>query len=392
MWNLLAKNKKIKIRVISEAKELVHLENQWNAIVKKSSNNPFLLFGFVKYTMIHETKSGNPLVVIISEGKNIIGIAPLKMKTIFGGRRRVEFLQSDWSSDFIFDRKYRKTCAEYICEFILKNLKCNSARFVFSHDSPNLSFFLRHCKLRRIRLAVYPEKGRRIVPLTSTWVEFEASRPRSRRKNIRRLKRNFSKVGSWKVTCIEGNQQSEVSKRIFEVEKKSWKETWRDQRGKTDWHLPIILKASKELSEKKQDFKLRAWFLELEGKTIAYLLGIIYKKVAFLVKTSYDDQYRKFSPGIIAHSVVLQQLFEESQYEYIDFISDLKYLRDWANKCLSRVGVTIANGALSEIILVLKQKLLFVYRSSPFLNKKVKSFLYKRRYDSRFNDFLDRFR
>ena len=133
MRNLLAKNKKIKIQVISEAKELVNLENQWNAIVEKSSNNPFLFYDFVKHSMIHEAKGGTPMVVLLSEGKNIIGIAPLKTRTIFGGRR-VEFLQRDLFSDFIFDRKYRKTCAEYICKFILNDLKCNSARFVFFHD------------------------------------------------------------------------------------------------------------------------------------------------------------------------------------------------------------------------------------------------------------------
>ena len=240
---LSVKTQKIKIRLISKTKDLTYLENQWDNLVDKSSNNPFLLFKFVKNTLKYIPKGWTSLVIILSKGNKIIGIAPLKMKISYG-EYRIEFLQSDWCSDFIFDRKYRNVCAKYICEFIFKDLKCNRARFVFSHDSPNLSLFLHYCRLRRIRLVIYPEKGRRIIPLNSTWVEFETSLPRSLKKSIRRQKRNLAKVGSWKVVNVEGNQQFEVSKKILEVEKKSWKETWRVQRNKTNWGLQAILKAS----------------------------------------------------------------------------------------------------------------------------------------------------
>lgn len=384
------KTQKIKIRVISKASDLGSLEDQWNFIVDESSNNPFLLFCFIKNTLKYTPKGWNPLILILSKGKTILGIAPLKMKINFG-EYRIEFLQSDWCSDFIFSKKYRNICINYIYEFIFKELKCNQARFVFSHDSPNLSLFLHYCRIGGVRLVIYPEKGRRIIPLKSKWSEFEASLSRNLKKAIRRQKRNLAKFGSWKVIHVEGNQQFEVSKKILEVEKKSWKETWRTRRSKKDWSLEVILKTSKELSEKKKDFRLLTWFLEIRGKTISYMLGIFYKGIAILAKTSYDYQYRKFSPGIILHSIVLKDLFEENQYEYIDFLSDLKYQQSWNTQCLPRVGVSIAKGILPEIILIIRQKFLFAYYSSPFLNKKVKSFLWERRYDSRFNDFLDRF-
>jgi hypothetical protein len=205
------------------------------------------------------------------------------------------------------------------------------------------------------------------------------------------VKRNLTKSGSWKVTCIEGDKQADVANRIFAVEKKSWKEKWRLQRGEIDWGLHIILRAVQKLSQMPQNLRWRTWFLELEGKTIAYVLGIIYKNVAILAKTSYDNQYRKLTPGIITQILAVQQLFNENQSKYIDFLSDLPFMRLWTNTCLPRIGVEISKGIVPTILLILRQKLISTVRSSPFLMKQAEIHISQRKFAKIFDAFLDRF-
>jgi hypothetical protein len=72
--------------------------------------------------------------------------------------------------------------------------------------------------------------------------------------------------------------------------------------------------------------------------------------VAYFVKTAYDEQYKRFYPGIIVQNSAIHQQFTEQQNEYIDFLSDLPYIKEWTNDCLPRINIQLTKGAIPTLI------------------------------------------
>jgi hypothetical protein len=342
--------KKISIRVISDIKSILPIEYQWNAIVHKSSNNPFLLSEFAKQFIEHIPQGYTPLILIISNNQTIIGIAPLKTKMNLIGRY-VEFLNPSWCSDFIFDEQHRETCIKYTFDYMFNTLKCKYASFTLSSDSPNLKLIEQQCKLKNIHLKTLPENGHRIIPIKSTWTEYEASRTRNFRKKFKGIKRNLDQAGLWKTICVGGKEQWDVTEKTLNIEEKSWKETWRmHSKRESDWFLIAVLKAAPQLAKIEPSFKWNVWFLELKNQIISYVLSIEYKEVAYLVKTSYDEQYKRFYPGIAIQNVAIREMFINSQNKYVDFLTDLPYHQTWTDECLPRNKVQLTKGAIATIL------------------------------------------
>jgi hypothetical protein len=90
----------------------------------------------------------------------------------------------------------------------------------------------------------------------------------------------------------------------------SWKERWRTERGADlDSDLMMIWEASHHLTETESQFGVKVWFLEADNRPLAYVLVLQHKKVAFLCKSSFDERYRRFSPGIYALNAAIRDLF-----------------------------------------------------------------------------------
>jgi len=347
---------RVSVHVISDVEKLVRIRHQWNSLVNELSGNPFLLIEFSKEFIDCTLNGWMPLIIVISDDEKILGIAPLKTKKSFLGRY-VDFLHPSWCSEFILDEQSRDMCIEYIIDYVFNTMKCDFAGFTLPGDSPNILPLKKQCESRRIHRKDLPEVGRRIIPITSTWTEFEESLKKNFRKELGRVKRNLSKSGSWSVTCLEGKEYSTITEKIFNVEKKSWKEAWRThhQNGEMDSVLASVLRAAQAIKD-DPDFKWSVRFLEVEDKTLSYALIIEYKEVAYVVKTSFDKDYRKYYPGLIVQNSTIQELFIGRQNKYIDFLSDLSYMQNWTAKCLPRTRIQLTKGVVSTAIQFIFEK------------------------------------
>lgn len=338
-----ASNDKISIRVISDTKGILQMEREWDALVDISCRNPFLLSRFVKEFIESSHKNWSPLILVISFKDTIIGIAPLMIRKKFGVRT-VKFSNPLWCSDFIINEQFREICIASIVDFLFKTLKCKHVDFTLPCDSSNFESLLHQCEVRRIHVKTLPEMGRHILPITCTWSEFAAGLGNKYKKKLIKNEQKLTNVGSWKMVCADGNGEPEAIKKIFEVERNSWKAKLRAQKGEsTDKEVMIVLRASQQLS-KEPKFKSNVWFLELDGKAIAYFITLEYDDVAFLVKTSYDEQYKSFYPGMFLHDAIIHEMFNTGRFKLIDFLSDLQYLKTWTKECIPRTRIIFTKG------------------------------------------------
>jgi len=299
------------------------------------------------------SRGWTPLVLVTSKDNTIVGIAPLITNKKFGVRF-AKFVGNAWfPPDFIVDDRYRETCIARTLDFLFKTLQCHFVEFTLPAESPNLRILKQKCKGNKIYFCTKPAIGHCIIPIRCTWDEFKASRGRNFRRKFKKIERKLDRAGSWRIMCIENeNNGSDAIKKILDVEKMSWKETWRTQMGvKIDPDLPMIWKAAQYTARTEPDFKWSAWFLELNGKTLAYCLFFQHKEVAFDVKTSYDERYKKFYPGVYVNNVAIRELFNRREVRNIDFLIDLPFHRIWTSKCLPRVRVMMSRKGVSSVIM-----------------------------------------
>jgi hypothetical protein len=195
--------------------------------------------------------------------------------------------------------------------------------------------------------------GHRIIPVRCTWAEFEKLKGKKFRNEFKSIERKLNQAGSWRILCIEnGNKGSDAIKKILDVERMSWKEGWRSQLGiEIDPDLIMMWEGSQYMVKTEPDFKLSVWLLELNGQTLAYVLFPQYKEVAYLAKTSYDERYKKFYPGIYVINAAIRELFNKRQARHIDFLTDLAFMETWTSICLPRVRVMISQKGILPIII-----------------------------------------
>ena len=344
------KKEEIKVQVISNPDQTI--ECSWNELVSQSCENPFLLRSFVLQLMKSSYLTGySGLILVFSYGERIIGIAPLMERKRLGVRY-VKFTNKFvYSPDLIVDDKNRHILISLVLNFLFKNLNCKFVEFSLPIESPTFSILKEQCKAKGIHFKVASEMGHRILPVSCSWNEFQSLRGKNFRQQFKKAEKKLEQAGSWKTECVAGNEENGVIERILDVERRSWKDVWRNQNGNhVDEDLMTVLNASQTTAKNEPAFKWKVWFLELNDQTIAYLLVIQYKNKAYLTKTSYDEKYRKFYPGQFLRKSVIFDLFTEGQTNTIDFLTDLPHHQTWTSLCKQRATITMAKGVIPNFV------------------------------------------
>jgi len=345
---------KVSVYVITDPNKLQEIEDTWNVLISNCSKNPFLLGEFVnQYMELNRSNGWTPIILTILGDEKIVGAVPLKMKNKLGVKYAKLLFQSAFSPDLVGDDQYLKTLVEYAFDYFFKVSRCRFLDLTLPAESSSLQIIKRICEARGINFCTITKKGHRILPINCTWTEFEKQRKGSIRRKFPKIERRMKRIGSWKTSCVEkGNDESNVMERILQVENVSWKEMYRAKmKIETDQDLMIALRASYSIAKKNPGFSWCVWFLELDGKTLAYIFSVQYKKVAFMVKTSYDMRYSSFSPGIYLMNIVSRELFNEGHVRSIDFLTDLPFMENLTSLSKPRVRIMISpNRVLLNII------------------------------------------
>lgn len=339
----------VTIRVLSHSKTLLEIEDSWNKFIHQYSKNPFFFSEFIKQSMkFRRSNAETPLILVISANNLIIGIVPLIVKKKVGVRFAEFLLENLFSPDFVTDTQYQETCITHTLEFLFKTLKCHFITLILPAESPNLQILEQKCKANRVHFDITPNTGHYVLPIQHTWDEYKALRSKNFRRKFKRYTRNLNRAGSWRILTFEHEtEEVEAFKKILYIERRSWKEKWRIRRRlKIDPDLLLIWKGANYVARTEPDFKWRVWILELNDQPLAYGLILQYKEGAFFMKTSYDERYKSFYPGIYVENAAVRDLFNEGQVKMIDFITDLAFHRNWTSIRRPRVKVMMSQNSV----------------------------------------------
>lgn len=359
------------IRGTSKVSALHEIKEVWNQLTEKY-RNPFLTFDFFKrYIDLNRSKGWASLTLLISVNNSLVGIVPLITRKRFGIRYARFVTEPAFSPRFILQEQHREVCLEKILDFIFGTLRCHYLELTFTAQSIDMVVLMHECLKRvdTLRSFISPTNGHSILAVDRSWHEFESYRGRNFKHKFRKIERKLNHAGSWMVTCTENTNDPNILERVLDVERRSWKERFRTQRGlRSDPSIKALWEASQSFGKTTPDFQWKIWFLELNGQTVSYCFFIQHNEVAFDCKTSYDQRYKEFYPGIFVNNAAIRDIFERREVKHIDFLTDLPFHHTWTSTTLPRERIIIVRkGVFSTLIHLYKLVPRHLYKLVPRL-------------------------
>jgi len=307
--------------------------------------------------------------MVLKAENRIIGVAPLAIRERYGIRFAKPLIKSWFSRDFIIEDNLNDVFMQHLLDFLFRTLGCQIASLDFQSDSKNLETLEKLCRTGRIHVLRNSEMGHDVLSISHSWEEYQRLRGKNFRRELRRLDRDLTRAGEWRIVSTNGeNDRFDVLDRILNVEKNSWKEAWRARASRSvDEDLLAVWKGSRIAAKTNHDFGSKVWFLELNGKAIAYSLVLYYKQKGFFVKTSYDKRFGELSPGICVLSAVVHDFFAKREKSFVDFLTHLPFQERWNPVYLPQTRVTLWKETLLNRIFSFVLRAVFSNRARTLL-------------------------
>ena len=364
---------RISVRAFSDPDMFATIGEDWNRIIRECGANPFMLAEFlVEFIRLRVREGWHPLLLVLSADGVPVGVAPLMTRKRFG-LRFTRFLLVPWlSPDFALEGQYRIECIKQIVQFVFQESQGDLLELTLPAESPNRDLLKEECELRTLHYEVLKKtsQGHRLVQIHPSWDAFLSSLKHDFRSargglvehqspvnvkqlkhRMKQIKRDLDRAGTWRIHYVDDlSREPHEVERIHAVEKLSWKEKWRRQRGEADESLHAIVQGSIHASASEPNFKCGVCFLELNGQTIAYALSVRYGKLAYIAKTSFAEEYRDLSPGVFTVNESIRALCDQGQVMEIDLLTDLPFHRTWPTTLAIRVGVVVSRSHLYNVL------------------------------------------
>ncbi len=175
------------------------------------------------------------------------------------------------------------------------------------------------------------------LTLPSSWEELIEGVKSSLRGQVRRRRRMLEREGAVTFRVSGGPETLERDLEIFlELEGSGWK----GRSGTAIVSKPATdsLYRSFARSAARQGW-LRLYFLELDGKAIAADFGCGFAGRGVFIKTGFNEDFGRLSPGLVLRAEVLRSSIEEGLRGY-DFLGDPDtYKTRWTSEVRPRLGL-----------------------------------------------------
>jgi len=217
------------------------------------------------------------------------------------------------------------------------------------------------------------KEGTPIIRLEGDWDDYLRSRDRRVRHQLSRKRKRLEAEWDAKwVSVADAAQADRALTEVLGIERRSWK----DREGTSLLSEPG---ARAFYTRVARDCAARGWLrielLHLDGEPVAHLFGVVFRGTYYALKTSYDEAYRAWSPGIVLFQHVIRRAFEENLHTF-DFLGeDARWKSELANGRRAHVDAC----AFSADALRCRWDRVRVDKVKPFLEERAPALLALRR-------------
>ena len=179
--------------------------------------------------------------------------------------------------------------------------------------------------------------------LPDCWETLLAGVSRNLRSQVGRRERALQKVGELRFRTVTGGpEMPSALEHMFRLEASGWKA----RKGSAILNDPAVEGLYRSFASRASERGwLRLYLLELDGEPIAADLGGAFGRTGLLIKTGFDEDHGRLSPGLVLRAKVLQASIEEG-LELYDFLAGAQpYKLRWGAQIRHRVKLQAYRGA-----------------------------------------------
>lgn len=364
------------LKIISTYKGFLELKNDWKDIFEKSgTKNIFVSWEWCSLWVKHCRENQELLVLIVKDGEEVIGIAPLMVSNgsfLIFGRSVVSFLGGDIADymDFLILRN-NKEVIRIIINFLIKLTNWGIIDFKrIPESSPNLTP-IKEC-IAELR---YPYGARiscinHIVRIKGGWDDYYRSVSKGLKQDIRTAHNKFKLLGEISFETYNENTLDELLDVLFALHKKRhiYKigQSLFEREANRDFFYDLALA-----------FTRLGWAdisaLKINNRIISAVFAFKYNGVFYYWVPAFDPEVIKYSPGKVHIHTLLKNCFEQNFKEFDFMRGDEEYKFKWANNTLNNYELKVYRGKfyrrLDALKTALRNYLKDLYDKYPLFKK-----------------------
>ena len=335
------------IQKIENLQEFRNLKNAWDGILEsKKHYHPFFDHDWFKLWLDHFLRSHQLLTLLFKNQNHDEAICPfLTRKEKFKGIpiKKIELTGNIYSPvrNFILARlseaereQFLLELFEYVGTSIEWDLMDLKSLPVEDFDFMSLNKVLNKLGLKSKEYFCFGNWYLDGIDFSGD--QYIQARTSNIRENVKRYSRALNRQGKLQFIMV-ANGKGENIDYYMDLYYRVYHSSWKAPEMDSTFHRDL----AKLAYEKGW---LRLGLLLFNEIPIASQLWLVSKRVAYIVKLAYDENYGKFRPGIILTSEMMKYVIDVDGVEEIDYLEgDEPYKKDWTPKRRERRGIFIFN-------------------------------------------------
>ncbi len=371
------------IEVITEYKDFIALEEDWNSLLERCANeNVFLTHEWFRCWWEAFSSGKNLFIILVKDANNIIAIAPLmisKGKHRCFSVKKLTFIKDDNAAhaDFIIPER-KKESISLIIDYLQKHKKLWDISILESiiNESKTFQSIQYVLKEKKSLFNIKEELHSPFLTIFSDWNSYISSKSRKFRKTLRNEENRVNRLGN--ITIEEhtnDNNINNILSEIYEISAKSWKGKIKSDISKSIENQNFFTKLSETAAKNGW---LSIWLLRVDGKAIAMEYHLKYKNIEYGLRGDFDGKYSYFSPGGVLDQKIIQQAFESNLNEYDMCGGASEYKMKWGCSTRQHSILYIFNSKIySHMIYIIEEKMVGSLRKIRLLQI-IKKYIQKR--------------
>jgi len=202
---------------------------------------------------------------------------------------------------------------------------------------------------RALQINITQEEICPFIEFPDSWEAYLQTKTSKFRYNLRKREAKLGDEGELTLRCIRNRDEtSEFLDAMLEIDRHSWKEragtsmTQRPEQG--NFHRQI----APDYADKGL---LRCYLLVLNGEPVAYLFGMLDGTTYYNLKSSYREEYKRYSPGVILKAMIMRELVAEGLRLW-DFVGTAEpHKLQWSSSTYTLRQYTIFNRTFRGMML-----------------------------------------
>lgn len=341
----------------------------WDRLMSHGEHEPSVSFEWTAALLTSHVQENDEIVcIVLKRGEVVVGIVPLVLRPLrkLGQTFVTAFPVSELSnthSDLLLEEISEPVLAAFVDALYGRNLRWDVFGMTRLLESRLLGTLWCGILRRRWKLFEFTrEQPSFYLPLGETYDGYLRQRSGSFRNALKRIERKLRGRGTVEIRCQDDfSDFEEAYEAMLSIEQCSWKQDRGTSIAAVSRQTTFYRSLCRQVFQKN---RLHLGFLYLDGRPVAYNLGLIENDTYYYLKTSYDQAERPFSPATVLRAKLMEELIGRG-VKSVDFPAEpYEWERQWTDEVRWHRSLTVFAPSVGGIAYCAYRKVTSLCRGS----------------------------